>query len=120
MVMEKKVKALWVATLKSGVFTKGKYQLRDIEDCYDATGVLCELAVSAGVIPQPRKYDRKGSEFFGYRYGDPDSNDGHATGLPEAVQAWSGVDYRTGYKVAMMGDKGKSFDKIAEWIEENL
>lgn len=117
--MNADVKTLWVASLRDGSFKKGKFGLRDLDDHYDATGVLCELAVSAGVLGQPKKYDKPDSStFFGYMYGTP--GDHHATGLPAAVVKWSGLSYREGYKVALMGDEGMSFSKLADWIEENL
>lgn len=117
--MKKTVKTLWVEALRSGNYKKCQYQLRDLDDRYDATGVLCELAVENGIIPTPVKQDDPDEHtFFGYVYG-PKTNR-KATGLPDAVVQWSGLEYRVGYKVAMMGDKGMSFNKLADWIEANL
>lgn len=119
--MNKKVKALWVASLRDGSFKKGKYQLRDLEDCYDASGVLCELAVSAGIIDAPKRYDKPDAQvFFGYQYGDPKTDKNRATGIPEAVQKWADISYRTAYRIAMMGDSGKTFNQIADYIEKEF
>lgn len=116
--MNPDIKALWVASLRDGSFRRGRFQLRDLDDYFDPIGVLCELAVSAGVLDQPERYDNEGGVFFGYRYGSP--GDYHATGLPKAVEEWSSLNYHTAYRVAMLSDNGKTFIQIADWIEENL
>lgn len=117
--MNSDVKALWVASLKDGSFKQGKFGLRDLDDYYDAQGVLCELAVSAGVIDPPTKHTKpEASVFFGYIYGPKDNRT--ATGLPKAVCEWAGIEYRLAYSIGLMGDNGKKFTEIADWIEENL
>lgn len=119
--MNSQVKDLWVSSLRSGDFKKGKFGLHDLDECYDATGVLCRLAVKAGVIPEPVRQDNKDEHiFFGYVYISHDGRERQATGLLKDVQEWSGVSYRQGMKVAMMGDNGKSFDFIADYIEEKF
>jgi hypothetical protein len=119
--MDSKVKTSWVDALRSGHYKKCQYQLKDLDGYYDATGVLCDLAVQAGVIPAPVKQDDPDKHvFFGYVYGDGTTKGRMAAGLPAPVCEWSGLEYRTGYKVAMMGDKGMSFNKLADWIEENI
>lgn len=120
--MNEIVKAAWIADLRSGYYKKGKYQLREQGDFFDATGVLCEQAVREGIIAEPiftpKRAEDAERSWSGYRYGD--TGDSLGTGLPKQVVEWSGVSYRTGYKISMMGDKGMSFNKIATWIEENL
>ena len=118
--MNKDVKAKWVEALRSGYYKQGKYKLRDLGDYYDATGVLCDLAANASVIGSPTRYDAPDGIFFGYTYGDAKSNDSFATGLPRAVREWAGIEYRLAYRVALMGDEGKTFNQIADYIEENL
>lgn len=117
--MDKQVKQKWLAALRSGEYKQGKYRLRETDVLWDATGVLCDLAERQGVIGPPQYLDDAQGVFTGYRYGDKQSG-WHATGLPEAVIKWSGVSYSRGYKVAMMGDYGKNFNQLADWIEENL
>lgn len=113
--MDATVKAAWVAALRDGHFRKGKYGLRNLDERYDAQGVLCELAVRAGIIAEPKRYAKPEAEVFeGYTY------DGEAVGLSKKVCEWAGIDYRIGFQIGLMGDEGKSFDKIADWIEENL
>lgn len=118
--MNSDVKAKWVDALRSGFYKQGKYKLRDLGDYYDATGVLCDLAVSAGVIASPTRYDAEDGIFFGYTYGDLTQSDAFSTGLPRAVREWAGIEYRLAYRIALMGDEGKNFNQLADWIEENL
>ena len=118
--MDKDVKTKWIDALRSGYYKQGKYKLRDLGDYYDATGVLCDLAVNASVIASPKRYDAEDGVFFGYTYTDPDSKVEWATGLPKAVQTWAGIEYRLAYRIALMGDEGMSFNKLADWIEESL
>lgn len=114
--MNKVVKDKWVSALRSGQYTKGRYQSRTIEDRYDAGGVLCDLAVREGVIAAPEKFGRRDGEplFFGYTYG------GLAVGIPPEVESWAGVKYREVWRIAFKGDCGMSFDEIADYIEETL
>jgi hypothetical protein len=117
MTMNRSIRDLWAASLKDGSFKQGKYQLRDLDDYYDATGVLCELAVSAGVIDPPKKRTKPEAQlFFGYDYGHKT----YGTQVPQPVLYWAGLTQYTAYHVALMGDRGKKFPEIAEWIEENL
>ena len=117
--MDKKVKARWTDALRSGFYRKGTYQLRDLDDHYDPLGVLCELAVLDGVLSPPQKLDGSNAQvFYGYRYGS--EGDWTATGLPTAVQEWSGLDYHLGYRVGCLSDGGKTFVEIADWIDSNL
>lgn len=118
--MDQSVRVKWTEALRSGDYKQGKYKLRDLGDFYDATGVLCELAVVAGIIAPGARYDTEGGVFFGYQYMDPDSKRMHATGLPAAVCEWAGISYRLAYRIAMMGDEGKNFDQIADYVEERL
>lgn len=116
--MNPKVKALWVASLRDGSFEQGKYALRELGDLYDPCGVLCELAVSAGILAPATEYSKdNGAEvFFGYTYGEDSQKS--ATILPEPVGKWAGISTHIGYRLSLMGDNGKSFDEIATYIEE--
>jgi hypothetical protein len=119
--MDKAVKTEWIACLRSGTYEKTtEFRLRDVDNRYDPIGVLCDRAVAAGVLPEPRFFDRgvEGRVFFGYTY----ESDKHttATRIPKAVEEWAGIEYWTANHIQSMSDKGKSFDEIATWIEENL
>lgn len=118
--MDSKVKALWVCSLRDGSFKQGKSIMRDLDEHYDAVGVLCELAVSAGVIPPAKRYDKASGaqHFFGYQYQDGKHHT--ATRVPKAVHEWAGIGYWTCNHIQTMNDKGWSFEKIADYIEENI
>lgn len=116
--MNSKVKDLWVCSLRDGSFKKGKFLMRDLDEHYDAVGVLCELAVSAGVIPPAKRYDKEGGQFFGYSY--EDGKHTTATRAPKAVCEWAGIGYWTCNRIQTLNDKGWSFEKIADYIEENV
>lgn len=114
--MNPQIKKLWVAALRDGSFVKGFYQMRDLNDHYDATGVLCELAVIEQIIDPPKRIDAEESIYKGYVYG-PEKL---AVGLPKAVEEWAGISYSYAWRIALKGDEGMSFIKLADWIEENL
>jgi hypothetical protein len=120
--VNKDIKAEWVAALRSGFYKQGKYQLREQGEFYDPCGVLCELAVNAGVLDParftPKRDDDPERSWSGYQYGTTGDNGG--TGLPKAVQEWAGLAYYQGYRISIMGDKGKKFDEIADYIEKEL
>jgi hypothetical protein len=116
--MNATVKKEWLHELRTGSYKKGKYGLRDIEDYYDAAGILCELAVRHNIIDPPTKYDGsdpdKPNVFFGYAY------DGLATGLSDAVCSWAGVSYGQVFSMCVKADRGWSFNKVADYIEKEF
>lgn len=125
--MKADIKALWVDALRSGLYKQGKYQLREQGDFYDPVGVLCELAVSAGVIAPatftPReKHAIPDRSWSGYKYvsNDPLLRETGATGIPKDVAEWADLSYYLGMRVSRMGDKGKKFSEIADYIEKEF
>jgi hypothetical protein len=118
------VKARWLAALRSGDYEQGtnalKTQLGDqVYHC--CLGVLCELAVEAGVTDKVD--DGPGRWFFG-RDADVSSSV-----LPRSVIDWSGLTTRDPYVSSLGGtrttisglnDAGYSFDLIASVIERQL
>ena len=111
--MNKKVKTLWLKALRSGEYKQVQLQLKR-DDRYCCLGVLCDLAVKAGVI--------KGFS-------------GRAFYLPSAVRAWAGLDGRNptvtyryragGITMSNLNDgttdiASKSFKQIARYIERDL
>lgn len=113
--MNQEVKALWLEALRSGDYRRaeGKLHRTANGEEYCCLGVLCDLAVKAGlpveVEPALRAY---------MRY------DGFPDTLPESVMEWAGLmdsspDTPHGELVAL-NDDGMSFDDIANVIEEYL
>ncbi len=114
------VKAQWLEALRDGSYKRTIYVLQDLANAFDPVGVLCDLAVKAGVQEAPKRYDKEsGAEvFFGYQY--QDGKHKTATRAPKAVWEWAGISYWTCNHIQMMSDKGASFKTISDWIEENL
>lgn len=122
--MKTEIKQQWVDALRSGFYKQGKYQLREAGDFFDPCGVLCELAVSAGVIDPAgftpkEKHNIPDRSWSGFYYGNPKTDTG-ATGLPKAVQEWADINYYQGMRVSRMGDRGKKFNEIADYIEKEF
>ena len=138
------IKAEWLARLRSGTIEQGKNVLRSEDEKYCCLGVLCEMAVEAGIIepPLPPTEDYTAdndTEIRGYLYAaDTEGDDEDACVderwymkhyLPEAVQEWAGLlDKRgdlakreiNGDSLAQLNDAGMSFADIADIIEKAL
>lgn len=133
--MNPEIKAKWVEALRSGKYKQGTGKLRRLTrtlmglpdvstDQFCCLGVLCELAIEAGVIDQPNR------AFGSYRYG----TDHDADLLPREVGLWAGIDQRdprvvtghdliegpTCYSLSVVNDSGESFETIAGYIEKSL
>lgn len=117
--MNEEIKKLWVDALRSGEYKQGKKKLhkkgRD-GDRFCCLGVLCDLAVKAGVPVKVR--DEGGRITYNHRQGL----------LPVIVSDWAGlpddnphVDL-AGELVGLteLNDKGRRFTTIAKLIEEQL
>lgn len=117
--MNQEIKSRWVTALRSGQYRQGRLALRNTSDEYCCLGVLCEIAVQENVIPEPvRNMDL-------YRYGDAD--DSNSSYLPLSVQMWAGLTKNPvvtsgsdDVLLADLNDAWKSFEEIADLIEENL
>lgn len=116
--MNSEVKRRWIEALRSGNYPQGKYSLRNLDDTYDAGGVLCELAVSDGIIPEPISYDGVSAETGGWIYGVNADNDSYSTRVPKAVCEWAGIGwYIVNGRISTMNDYGKTFNEIADYVE---
>lgn len=118
--MKPKIKKLWVATLRGGMYTQGHKVLKDGRSkrrC--CLGVLCELAVQAGVC-------KRNGDYF----------DSDAIVLPESVQKWAGIKSKdpvvnikgSAARLSLHNDGGdgslmisrRTFAEIADAIESQL
>jgi hypothetical protein len=126
------IRTAFTAALRSGKYPQGKTTLhnrsykseltgKEIPEGFCCLGVLCELAVEAGVIAAPFLL----SESPSFVYGDEEQE---RAGLPRKVRKWSGInsslgDYTTpdGREAALAfdNDEGLTFDQIADIIESN-
>ena len=102
--MNKKLKQKWVKALRSGRYkqTTGMLQLGR---AYCCLGVLCRIA---GARKRPRTNE------FVWR-GEADWSE-----LPDTMRADLGLDLKAEGHLVNMNDGGKTFDQIADYIEENL
>ena len=128
--MNTEIQAQWVAALRSGEYRQGKSQLRGADDTFCCLGVLCDLAVKAGVeINVHAPDDEYGSGNDSYRYGNSESY------LPVAVREWAGIEHEdpiigtatrsyqdrtAGRTAATYNDGGKTFAEIADLIEQGV
>lgn len=118
--MKKEIKEQWIAALTSGEYqqTVGALANRDAEGAtsYCCLGVLCDLAVKAGVIEEPEVNE----DYRRLNY------DGEEAVLPPSVQVWAGTDDRGNNPdgpdlgLASKNDRGSSFSEISAIISRNL
>ncbi len=146
--MNPEIKASWVAALRSGEYDQGEGLLKFNETetekaSYCCLGVLCDLAVQAGVLGTPHRR-ASGSWSFGLEdEADPYNYLNYSeTVLPDSVREWAGLentdpcfqlsseqaerfgvsDIDSGFSKSLTGlnDNGNSFKTIADVIEEIL
>jgi len=112
--MDQIIKSEWVAALRSGGLKQGFFRLnKPVDDTYCCLGVLCEIAVEAGVV---EKKDMNGYATY----------DGSGHCLPSAVCEWAGLDKSNpqpkNSKSALisLNDNKFTFNEIADVIEKGF
>lgn len=118
--MKTEVKALWLTALRSGEYAQGSMRLQRSDNTFCCLGVLCDLAVKAGVIAEPVQELNNGS----YMYGSVQNS----AFLPREVAQWADVDRwgqlrdgpDTSHDLASMNDNGATFEAIADVIENHF
>ena len=109
--MNEKVKALWVAALRSGKYDQAEKVLRNraYPNAFCCLGVLCDLHADA----TGERWTRN-SAHFTYLGSD--------TYLPFAVLKWAGFEFSENHlsHLILMNDSGESFFTIADEIEKEL
>lgn len=139
--MKKAIKKRWVEALRSGEYEQGRMKLRNKgteSDTFCCLGVLCDLAVQDGAIPEPKRYGDSATFFYGtHNIDDGDNALGYidsTTALPQEVIEWAFTKRETRSKItrlanptagerdlAWWNDHGnKDFNGIADLIEEQL
>lgn len=106
--MEKSVKQKWIAALRSGNFKQGRSFLRDEQDNCCCLGVLLDICGAKWSFVDKPLYDVKAykSDLSDHR-------------MP-SLEFDASVGLRNAGDLAVLNDSGKSFEQIADWIEENL
>lgn len=119
--MNEDVKRQWISALRSGEYKQGYQRLeRNGEFC--CLGVLCDLAVKAGVVERVHGEYALGVVGFA-RPGDPEGP--NASAPPWAVMEWAKIDSDSDLPMVRslinLNDiKRLSFEEIADVIEEQL
>lgn len=119
--MDANVKTQWVEALTSGDYQQGQGKLAYVDSQnktrYCCLGVLCDLAVKAGVIDEPEYDDDQHAAFY----------DGEGAILPVRVYEWAGLANIHGdptedksYYLPSKNDQGATFTEIAKIIQENF
>ena len=104
--MDKKIKKKWLKALRSGKYKQGMGTLR-IEDRFCCLGVLCDLL-------DPKKWEQDEYDELRFRYL------GERGLLPTGIKVELNINPIDELKVIDMNDTGLHFNRIADWIEENL
>lgn len=122
--MNKEIAKIWCNTLRSGKYEQGRRLLHNkAQNTFCCLGVLCDLAVKAGVKVNVEVNVEEDSrtEFVTY--------DSAYNTLPKSVQKWAGLCNEAGRPknderlIALweLNDLEKrSFDEIANYIEEHV
>lgn len=136
--MNPEIKTLWLSALRSGEYEQTTGVLhRGAADDSDAPGfcclgVLCDLAVKNGVIPEPTFRDDKNALSYGTRpqcgiEGCEECMNGSIGLLPTEVREWAGMADASGNlpekntTLAELNDSGDyDFAGIADIIEEEF
>ncbi len=121
--MRGEIKERWISELRSGNYEQGEIALKSVDDDgvtrHCCLGVLCDMAVEAGVIKSERVTESSGLWAFG---------GSQTSGMPYEVMEWAGMQGLTelghgpwgGGGLANRNDSGHPFPKIADFIEENI
>lgn len=127
--MNPEIKAQWVAALRSGEYEQAKGVLSIQQPVIDpkwrhcCLGVLCDLAVKAGLPLTVTEDDSLTNAALERSY------DGQTAALPHSVMEWAGLDdifpvvfieQGDAADLAALNDNGKTFPEIADLIEASL
>jgi hypothetical protein len=140
--MKRKIKKLWLEALRSGEFQQNTGKLTNADRTkHCCLGVLCELGVREGIIPEPHKE----SDSFGVKnwaYGEnlyaTSRTRGEVFTLPLEIREWADLEDMNPFVYApaavvnkggaepanivlsTLNDSGYVFSEIADIIEEFL
>lgn len=130
--MKRAAKEEWIKRLRSGEYAQGRSALRS-SDGYCCLGILCEVAVDAGVADRFARGEASDGYVYGPRDDDPNYYPQRSPYyLPTVVVDWAGLhDFGTGSdpvvtingvetNVSSHNDAGVSFAEIAQAIEDQV
>ncbi len=123
--MDVQVKAEWVAELRSGVRQQGKGALNHNNNKFCCLGVLCDL-LKDRINGQWVKADGRNLLFVMGEY-DPKSHIPNDTTdyssqsyLPRRLREQLGIEAAAALRLARLNDEGRTFDEIANIIEQDM
>lgn len=113
--MNPEIKQKWLSELRSGKYEQAFYMLCKISDgkrAYCANGLLCHIAEQHGVVKAKAvPINEMWVVWF----------DGHISYPPPSVLRWAGLNDDYVNNIAAFNDfYRKSFEEIADFVEENL
>jgi hypothetical protein len=119
--MKPEIATIWTDALRSGKYKQGMGRLRTANNTFCCLGVLCDLAVDAGVLPAPKL---EAARLYAYEDLTYQDNCKVST-LPEDVRKWAGMNTLSGYfsideagdSLTQLNDRGVTFTKIADIID---
>jgi hypothetical protein len=114
---------LWAAEARSGKYTQGR-GLLSAGGCHCFNGILCELAVAAGVTTV-RRADSKQLDVEAMAYA-PADRFGQRAGVgyrstPYEVLEWAGLSHRSESELSSLNDLPRrlTFNQLADYIDAN-
>lgn len=110
--MDSTLKAKWLEALRSGKYKQGNGYLRKGDE-YCCLGVLAEVA---GADCRKRSIIE---DLYTYNFLSLGGNDGAVALLDPDYQEKIGLSVDASGRAICMNDKGESFDKIADYLEEH-
>lgn len=122
--MNKEIAMKWADELESGRWKQGKGALNTADKRHCCLGVLCEMAVAAGVRVKKRKATKAQLESDSLA-GDYRSYAGALSTPPASVVRWAGMNDSDGNPfindeaIAEHNDQGASFKKLAKLIRKH-
>lgn len=117
--MNPEVKQIFLEALRSGDYWVGRLFLNVNNKHFCALGVLCELAVKAGIT---QKFTKEYAHYYGTESKKLKS------ALPIAVQKWAGLKDELGsfdadspnMSIAGVSDYHQDFNVVADYVERYL
>ena len=121
--MDKQVKKLWIAALKSGEYAQGKGRLRR-GDSYCCLGVLCDLSIAhLNTTSRWGDVDEK-SVLEGKAFKFDNEGEGMAGTPPYEVRKWAGLTTTDALYLSKLNDvvspENDNFTKVISGIKATL
>lgn len=112
--MDQELRTRWLEALRSGKYTQGKERLKTRND--DGSASHCCLGVLAEVMGVPSALPNSlAVRSYRFDFGNGVTDTAYLPG-----DLVPGLNQQNQSLLADMNDEGKSFDEIADYIEEHL